>query len=221
MILLPSKNRPDNVGRYIEACKATQTTEKHVIILEYGDSSRYLDFPENWILRFYHGGKGAASHFNKVFKEFPNEEYYAFVADDVIPRTPNWDKELKQTCLEYMYSWPEDGEKGEKFASHAFISSELVRACGKLNPLDLDHFGFDNFWFHLAKDLGVGKFRGDILLEHMHPRMGKGLIDSTYKEQALQVIPSKNPDSSRWRALKNGPNWNGFVNGVKFKLIER
>ena len=221
MILLPSKNREYNLKRFIQACEDTQVVEKHVIILEYGDSSVNLTIPENWEMRCYSGGNGAASHFNKIFEEFPNEEYYAFLADDVIPRTKNWDIELKTNCLEYLYAWPEDGERGEKFASHAFISGRLVRAVGKLNPLDLDHFGFDNFWFHLAKDLGVGKFCKNVLVEHMHPRLGKATIDSTYKEQVLQVIPSKNPDSTRWRTFKNSVKWNGFVNGVKFNLIER
>ena len=100
MILLPSKGRRESVERYITHCCLTNTKERHVLIIESGDDSyEDISVPHPWIIRKYIGGQGAASHFNKIFSEFPDERYYAYVADDCIPRTEGWDQILLGECL--------------------------------------------------------------------------------------------------------------------------
>lgn len=220
MILLPTKSRPQSLQRYINNYHKCDGNSIHVVIVESDDKEidayRNIDLPKNWVLREYIGGKGAATHFNKVYNEFPNEEYYAFVSDDCIPKTKVYDKILCEAVIESgtFFAWPNDGEYYDRFASHGWISGHLVKHVGNLNPLDLNHFGLDNFWFHLGSALGA-KYFHSVILEHMHPRLGKANIDSTYKEQALQRIPSDNPDSSKWRAFRRSGEWNNMVTKIK------
>lgn len=208
MILLPTKNRKNNVIRFIEHYNITKATEPVVVIVEEDDLSCDVSLPAHWIIRRYKNGNGAASHFNNVFCEFPNENYYAYIGDDVIPRTHRWDIELKSSAMVYGFSYPDDGENGQNFAPFGWIDGDLVRRVGKLNYLDLDHFGFDNFWFHLARSLRKIKYRGDVLLEHMHPRVGKAEIDSTYKPEVMQkTIKGSNPDSIKWKEFRKSDKW--------------
>lgn len=155
-----------------------------MVILERGNASAYdsIGIPNNWIVREYEGGKGAASHHNKVFEEFPNEPYYASVADDVIPETMNWDVKLKYACMPDKVAVPNEGidrsatHGAKHFPTHCFIGGDLVRKWGFIAPPVLDHFYVDNWWH----DAGEQVVMPDVHLTHLHFKNGKAEKDETY-----------------------------------------
>lgn len=186
MIFIATKNRRSNFERYIEACKDTGVTEPHVVILEKGDTSyNGIELPFGWIVRVYEGGKGACTHYNKVFAEFPNEEYYGFMADDVVPETYQWDRTLIDACLPDKVAYGDDGidhtdHCGQRyFPTHCFIGGELVRKWGFVVPTNSDHHGADQWWF----DAGEQVVLPDVKLTHHHFTNGKAVKDKTYQER--------------------------------------
>ena len=49
-------------------------------------------------------------------------------------------------------------------------------------PPTLIHLYMDNFWKALGQDLGNLVYRGDIIIEHLHPIAGKAANDAGYIE---------------------------------------
>ncbi len=196
MILLPTKWRPKNLQRFIDRYKATNATEKVVVITEIDDDSyKDIELPAHWISRKYSGGKGACSHFNKIFAEFPDEEYYGIMADDVVPETPEWDKILKENCLPDKIAYGDDGIDHSKncnskfFPTHPFIGGDLVRKWGFIVPHWANHFGADQWWFEGGEQVVLEH----IALPHYHFSNRKAHYDKTY-----QTRPSSSDEKVKY-----------------------
>lgn len=186
MILLPTKGRRSSLERYIDSCRECGVTEPHVIIIETDDNSyNGIELPFGWRLRVYEGGKGACSHYNKVFEEFPNEEYYGFMADDVVPETYQWDRELIDACLPDKVAYGDDGIDHTShcpdryFPTHCFIGGDLARKWGFVVPLGADHQGADQWWYEAGEQIVLPHVK----LTHHHYSVGKSSMDKTYQDR--------------------------------------
>ena len=136
MIVLPSKGRPDLLMRFIKAYAVTGAIQPVYLGLDEADASRYdhVVLPENWKRCTSPEGTPLGGIFNMIFSAFPNEEYYAMVADDLLPETPFWDVALKESCLPDKIAWGNDGIQNEKLPTHPFIGGDLVRKMGWWSP---------------------------------------------------------------------------------------
>lgn len=209
MILLPTKGRPHNLKRYIDSYIKQGGSEPHCIILERNDPKlkEYIDLfhacdsnkLKDWIVRIYKDGKGAASHFNKVFAEFPNLEYYAWIADDVVPETFEYDKILKAACLPDKVAVSDEGIDRTRthgtryFPVHPFVGGELIRKWGFITPPCLDHFYVDNWIYEAGEQVIVP----DVKLSHWTFKNGKAEFDDTYKNR-----PSSSEEKQKYLKFK-------------------
>jgi hypothetical protein len=75
------------------------------------------------------------------------------------------------------------------------MSSSIVQALGYFCPPGLIHMYLDNFWAELGRGANCLAYRGDVIIEHMHPLAGKAEVDAGYDE----VWPLMEPDAERWR----------------------
>ena len=183
MILLPSRGRPGNLERFARECRAFDVRQRFTILLDDDDAKNYLSvkLPENCEIEI-RGRKSNGERFQDYFERHPNEPYYAFFADDVIPHTREWDTKLAVAAGAINVAWPRDGIADQP--TIVFIGGDLVRTVGWLCPPGLKHLWLDTLWGEIGKALGVTHFCRDIEMEHCHYTNGKAPYDATYRERS-------------------------------------
>ena len=95
--ILPSRSRPQNLGRLIAACRATGMSTPALVRLDEDDFtlSQYksLIMPDNWKITV--GPRLPLSGvYNEAYRTMPETEHFGFIADDVVPETHGWDRAL-------------------------------------------------------------------------------------------------------------------------------
>lgn len=108
-----------------------------------------------------------------------NHKYVGFIGDDIVFKTP-----FESQIIEHLSSvktgmaFGNDMNWGPKLATHPFISSNAILAVGFFGCPAVTHNFFDNYWQIIFRELGTIKYFSDIIMEHMHPDLGKAPKDS-------------------------------------------
>lgn len=185
MIILPSIYRPDNVRRFFHYYKETGATLPVWLVLDSDNSWFYGDIELPKLCRKVRVSPGTkiGDIFNIIFKYHPNEDYYAILADDVVPTTFRWDIILKEAAGRDRIAWGYDGGCDETLPRHPFIGGDLVRKLGFIAVPGVKHWFVDNGWKDLSQALNCGEYRPEVRMTHMHYTIGKSPRDRTYDEQ--------------------------------------
>lgn len=185
MIILPTLGRPENIKRFVEAYRSTFASLPVLVVFDAGDALKAeyekIGLPASFDKIFVPARTRCAAIQNLVFEKWPNEEFYAVLADDVVPETEKWDKELAEACRYEGIAWGDDDIQHKALATHPFIDGDLVRKMGWIAPPGLVHFFVDNVWTHLAAAIGGNGYLPDVKLTHHHHLNGKAVMDSTYR----------------------------------------
>jgi hypothetical protein len=199
-VLVPSRGRPDSILRLAEAFKQTcrDSTFLHVIC---DDDDPSLDAYRAVVTSLPHdfmalwrvpkqGPPGIVFPLNHVVQQVFTPEYgfyptiLGFMGDDHVPRTPGWDVliQLSLSELQTGIVYGNDLFQGEKLPTAAFLTSNIVQKLGFMAPPALAHLYVDNFWLDLGTDINRLKYLDDVVIEHLHPGVGKAPWDQTYSE---------------------------------------
>ena len=124
MLIMPTRGRPDNFARFVKAYKDTGAIDKVVVKLDLDDPTalqyNQVGAPPHWEFIVSEPSKGCFAQ-NIIFQLYPNQEYYGIIADDLVPRTRNWDQILAAACGSWGVSYGDDLLKRETLATHPFI----------------------------------------------------------------------------------------------------
>jgi hypothetical protein len=106
-----------------------------------------------------------------------------FAGDDHLPRTEGWAgrylEALREMGTGIVYG--DDGLQGEKLPTQWAMTSDIVRALGRMVPAPVDHLYCDNAIRDLGEAAGCLRYLPDVLIEHMHPLAGKAQVDNGYR----------------------------------------
>ncbi len=104
--------------------------------------------------------------------------------DDHYPRTIGWDTALRVSLEEMItgIAYPNDTVKGRRLPTSVALTSDIILALGYLAPPPLEHWFIDDFWLKLGHDIGRINYLDEIIVEHVHPCVGKADWDKTYAE---------------------------------------
>lgn len=179
MWVTPSRSRPHNIERLFGA-------QNVILALDDDDPMlggyAALEFPRSWIVRV--GPRAPLSEiYNRVFREFPDLDWYGVFADDVTPETENWDTKLIEAAGSDGMAYPDDGI-GE--ATHFCLGGELVREMGWLAYPGLKRLYIDTIWRDIAESRGVLRYLPDVKVIHRHPSVGLGLMDKIYRKDGKE-----------------------------------
>jgi hypothetical protein len=179
MWILPSRGRPQNVIRLIEAFNRTGATTP--VWLRLDDDDPQPEFHGgNWIINT--GPRLPLSEiYAEAYRKYPDLPWYGFIADDVVPKTNGWDTALIEAAGENGMAVPGGGHDPEG-APHFVLGGDLVREIGWLSLPGLDRLYIDTVWQLICERRGVMVRRNDVVLEHRHFSNGKALMDSTYRK---------------------------------------
>ena len=180
MWILPSRGRPQNIARFIDAYEKTGASTPVWMRFDDDDPQQKYDIPHNWVIET--GPRKPLSEiYNDFFLSHKNLMWYGFIADDVVPVTANWDYGLINLAKSDGMAVPQGGDTTGG-VPHFVLGGGLVRSIGWLALPGLDRIYIDTVWGDIAKERNVLRFAPEIILEHRHFSNKKAIFDKTYKK---------------------------------------
>lgn len=196
-LLVPSRGRPENIVRLMQAMEATCRGDTTLIVGLDADDPRVLEYPSgpvyevahdlhfvtgwiNYLARYRHRGYDALGH----------------IGDDNVPETPGWDIRILQALERTPFAFGNDLYPREpgSLPCHIFMRSQVVEALGYMAPPAITHIA-DLAWREWGKACGI-TYLDDVIIEHLHWSNGKAPMDAVY--QAIVAIDAE--DNACFRA---------------------
>jgi hypothetical protein len=174
MWLLPSYNRPDLLRQTLQHCVETKMTTPGVILVNGGDQRAYrnIPLPPNWRMKVRPENLGWAQGVAALYRLFPNEPWYGFFYDDMVPKTPEWDRLLLERLKPGGFVTAENNWHKPPRVQTAILDGALVREVGFLTLPKTWSCFTDDFWETLGNDLGCWTHASDVIVETLNPRKG-------------------------------------------------
>ena len=192
MFFLPSRSRPHNLLRFLDAWDETRATERVLLILYPDDPTlpqyRQILLPPSWLLFLTPPDPAfVGPKLNMAFHTFPTEPFYGALADDIVPRTMNWDKLLAAAANNHNVAWPDDTIQGAGLCTHFVVGGDLVRRYGWFSLPGLKGLYIDNVWMHIGGALNRLCYLPGVILEHRHWSNNKAPLDASYERHSHYV----------------------------------
>ena len=184
MWILPSRSRPHNLRRLIDAWVKTGATTQVELCIDYDDPFREqyetTTIPPAWHIVVGHRSPLSAIY-NNSYERCRTAPWYGFISDDVVPIDDDWDIKLIEAAGSDGMAVPTGGETTGG-CPHFVLGGDLVRSVGWLSLPGLDRIYIDTVWGDIAKRRGVYREIPNVKLEHHHFSNGKAFMDSTYRK---------------------------------------
>ena len=189
-VVVPSRGRPENAERLAQAFKDTGAEADLYIVIdnddpkwnEYAKSENYKKLPADNKT----GGCAKSLNTGAVLlldiTKYPLYDYFVFMGDDHLPRTPGWDKAFIQALGHNTgIVYGNDLLQGANLPTAYGMSRDLVNELRGMTFPGCIHLFFDNFVKQLGLDLEYLKYLPDVIIEHLHPVAGKAEMDEGYE----------------------------------------
>jgi len=189
-VVVPSRGRPENAERLAQAFKDTGAEADLYIVIdnddpkwnEYAKSENYKKLPADNKT----GGCAKSLNTGAVLlldiTKYPLYDYFVFMGDDHLPRTPGWDKAFIQALGHNTgIVYGDDLLQGANLPTAYGMSRDLVNELRGMTFPGCIHLFFDNFVKQLGLDLEYLKYLPDVIIEHIHPVAGKVAMDEGYE----------------------------------------
>lgn len=195
-IIVPTRGRPENVRKVIAAWDFTNAWDHADMVLVIDaddpmapgywqiDAEREADFRSGPIkiveipawLPMVHKLDAAA-------RDAATDHFaVGFAGDDHLPQTIGWAARyldvLRELGTGMVYG--DDGYQGRKLSTEWAVTSDVVRALGRMVPAPVEHMYCDNAMMDLFGAAGALRHLPEIRVEHMHPVAGKAKTDEQY-----------------------------------------
>lgn len=184
MWILPTRERPHNLQRLIGAWYKTGASTPVELCVDINDPCwpqyESMVLPTEWHLAM-RAIEPLSKIYNAAYQRHPNESFYGFIADDVVPTTKDWDRKLIETAGLDGMAVPAGGETTGG-CPHFVLGGNLVRSIGWLALPGLQRLFIDTCWGKIASSLGVLKHCPNVILEHRHFSNHLALFDATYRK---------------------------------------
>lgn len=190
--IVPTRGRPQNAARLVEAFQTTRGLEGTQLMLCIDRDDPAL--PEYVTALPQHGtydwlrvqvderrGLGGTLNFYAV-QNTDAYEAIGFMGDDHLPRTPGWDVVLWNAVRgRYVaLAYGDDRLQGENLPTEVLVTSGFVKTLGFMVPPTVQHLFLDNFWLETGRALDALTYCPVAVIEHMHPQAQKSEWDAGY-----------------------------------------
>jgi len=121
---------------------------------------------------------------NLIVHDNPDRVLYMSVDDDAVFRTPGWEDRYLEIAESHRYAviWANDLHNKEKSPGGFAITNALARFLKWFAYPRVDNLEVDRVLGDLSQALDIDFYLDDVIIEHMHPVLGKSEIDQTYQE---------------------------------------
>jgi glycosyltransferase involved in cell wall biosynthesis len=189
-IIFPTRNRPANVTRFVDSIFDTASNVSDIELCIYLDDDDVVSIPviEETAKRIntqaLQGNIKIGSHMYNELYRIATGDLFMFAADDIVFRTKGWDDIVKQKFNEVadkiLFVYGEDGFQRGRIGTHGFIHANWIDAVGYVLPPKLASSYTDEWITELSERVGRKCYLPDLLIEHLHPAVGKAPVDNTY-----------------------------------------
>lgn len=185
LVLCPTRGRPQALREAFSSFDQTVTMLSSrmlgVVDLDDPQQSRY---DEPFLTPEHGGGMVAALNaaVQQVLLSPEPPDIIGFIGDDHRFRTVGWDTAIT-TALEkpgFAYGYDKFWHEGQ-IPTQVFISRPIVEALGYFALPTCHHLYVDNAWMALGQATGSIHWLRDVVIEHMHPAVGKAEWDEGYR----------------------------------------
>lgn len=188
VILVPSRGRPQNVARLVEACNRTCRAKTLIAFgfdeddPAYVDNLRNADGCSTSVRPRMHLGAWT----NELAALHMDVPYLCSMGDDMVPVTDGWDEMLleAQRVMGGGFSYPDD-KRRDDVPECCVIDRRIVSALGWMCEPSIGHWYTDNVWRDLGTLSGRFAYVPGAVVEHRHPNVpGGDPPDQTYTDAA-------------------------------------
>ena len=139
------------------------------------------------------------------------------VNDDMLFRTDGWDR----VVADALSSGPgivygDDLIHGERLPTSPFISREILAALGWYALPTCEHLYIDDAWRELGLGIDRLRFLPEMVVEHIHPAVGKAEWDDGYERANNKAIVDR--DHAAYLAWRNGQDYLADCRNVRRAL---
>jgi hypothetical protein len=196
-VIVPTRSRPGSIGGILEAWESTDAFDVASLWFVVDSDDMQIDHYRACIPTVAGSRHGAnmivlpewmplVPKLNFVASEFAAEgefPYIAFMGDDHLPRTNKWAHRLIHDHHRNPgWIWyGQDGFQNQNLPTWWSMDAEIVRRLGKMVPAPVQHLYCDNAVKTLGMAAGCLGYDETIMVEHMHPVVGKGKMDAQYE----------------------------------------
>lgn len=217
-IIVPTRGRPENIRKVISAWDFTNAWDHaHLVLAVDGDDPEYpayaalydehvhpdtneplfsVHVQDRWVPMVH--------KLNDTAQDLARA-YFAvgFAGDDHLPQTIGW-AERYLTVLREMGTgmvYGDDGYQGRKLSTEWAVTSDAVRALGRMVPAPVEHMYCDNSMMDVFNGAGALRHLPEVRIEHRHPVAGKAETDDQYKRVNHRDQYAKDGKAyQRWRS---------------------
>ncbi len=200
-VLVPTRGRPDAAWACRDAFEATRTDPATRLVFVVDDDDPQLvgyhaprgDRSLNLMSPVHEGGMAAALNaaVQKTIEDWPLDLFIGFVGDDHRFRTKGWDtafiEELSKPGIGFVYGYDMFWHEGQ-IPTQIFMRAAICDKLGWMALPGAKHLYLDNTWMHLGTESKSIKWRRDMIVEHMHPAVGKAEWDEGYQRVNAQAM---------------------------------
>jgi hypothetical protein len=192
LMIVPTRGRPHSVAPLVKAWRGTGSQACLLLALDEDDPT--LEDYERELFDIHTGHDRIYSVVGPRLRMVGTLNLHAttrtdkfaaigFMGDDHRPRTAGWDQRFA-TCLSAGAGivYGNDLLVGEKFPTAVMMTSDIIQTLGYMAPPAFVHLCVDLVWKDWGGRLGRITYLDDVVIEHVHPAVGKATLDAGYKE---------------------------------------
>lgn len=205
-VIVPTRGRPDNALRLQEAFAATCESDDTHLIFGLDEDDPMLDEYKSIGLHNYDIGPRLrmAGTLNAIARRTAHEvDVVGFMGDDHLPRTKGWDTMVSDNMVTGGVLFGNDLIQGPNLPTEVFLDARIVETLGGFVPEGFIHLFLDNTWKTWGEKTGKLIYLDDMIIEHLHPLVGKADADAGYAEANAHSVWSA--DEARYlEYISNG-----------------
>jgi len=198
LIVVPSRGRPRNIARLLDAMDATCRGDT-TLVVGLDEDDPWLDeylamFGIKGVLSFTEvrpGLRQVVAWINALAVPRTGDyRYIGHFGDDNVPSTDGWDVRIMEALEKHPFAFGNDlyPRAPGSLCCHVFTRSEVIDKLGYFGPPGVRHMYVDVIWMAWGHACGIS-YLDDVILEHMHYSAGKAPADESYAISTA-LIPS-------------------------------
>lgn len=186
-VIVPTRGRPANAERLVDAFAQTVADpENTVLILGVDDDDPELEgyrALETRVTLSQGPRLRMAGTLNEIARGIADlYDIIGFMGDDHLPVTEHWDDRIRDAMTPGGIVYGNDLIQGPLLPTEVFLDARIVRKLNGFVPTGFTHLFLDNTWKLWGEQTGKLTYLPDVIIEHMHPLVGKAPTDDGYVE---------------------------------------
>lgn len=194
LVIVPTRGRPENAERLLNAFIETHTEDSTELLFAVDDDDPLLGVYLDLKLKGANVVVGPRLRMAGTLNMSAIEnaglyDVIGFMGDDHVPRTDRWDVTVKGFARRPgAIVYGNDLIQGAALPTAVFMDSRIIRKLGYMVPPGFVHLFLDNTWLAWGSHAETLRYLPGIVIEHMHPLVGKAEYDEGYTDANSNAI---------------------------------